>query len=49
MSIFQDIWTDFLALLRLLEHDAVALIATAPVEVLRAIYLAAAFRPRVAR
>ena len=44
MSVFQIVWTDISALIRLLERDALALIATAPTEALRAAYWAAEMR-----
>jgi hypothetical protein len=44
MSVLQTMWTDLPALIRLLERDALALIATAPAEALRLVYLASEMR-----
>ena len=44
MSVFQIVRTDLPALIRALERDALALIATAPVEALRLAYLASEMR-----
>jgi hypothetical protein len=48
MSILKTVWTDLPALIRLLERDALALIATAPAEAVRLAYLASEMR-RAAR
>jgi hypothetical protein len=48
MSVFQTVWTDLPALIRLLERDALTLIATAPAEAVRLAYLASEMR-RAAR
>jgi hypothetical protein len=48
MSLLQTVWADIPALVRLLERDVLALIATAPAEALRLAYLASEMR-RVAK
>ena len=40
MSVFQFVWTDLPALIRVLERDMIALIATMPAEALRLAYIA---------
>ncbi len=48
MRVLQTRWADIPALVRRLEHDALALIATAPAEAVRLAYLASELR-RLAR
>jgi len=40
----QTVWTEIPALIRVLERDAIALIATAPAEAMRLAYLASEMR-----
>ena len=44
MIIFQTVWTETPALIRVLERDVIALIATAPAEAMRLAYLASEIR-----